>query len=159
MGPNLAFYTIAVLNAASTFGRVIPNIIADKIGPLNVIVPCAFLTGILQYSLVGARGTGSVMAIIALFGFFSGTLVSLPGTIYVQLAGEKNRSRIGTRMGMGFATASIGVLTGTPISGAVLKASSFEYVWIYGGTMLCAGSMLIMFCRLAQSEWKLWAKV
>lgn len=33
---NLAFYLLAILNAASTFGRVIPNLIADRIGPVRI---------------------------------------------------------------------------------------------------------------------------
>lgn len=36
---SLSFYLIPILNAASVFGRTLPNIIADKIGPLNVIIP------------------------------------------------------------------------------------------------------------------------
>ena len=107
MSESLSFYLLAILNAASTFGRLFPNILADKLGPMNVIVPGAFMTGILQFCLVSAHSAASVIAIIALYGFFSGTLVSLPATIYVHLAGPTNRGKIGTRMGMGFAFVSI----------------------------------------------------
>lgn len=99
------------------------------------------------------------MVVIALYGFFSGTLVSLPGTIYVHLAGPKNRSLIGTRMGMGFAIAGFGVLIGTPVSGAILNATKFEYVWIFGGTALIIASVLLALTRLTQGQWKLWVKV
>lgn len=30
---ELAFYTLSILNACSTFGRLIPNVFADRIGP------------------------------------------------------------------------------------------------------------------------------
>ena len=138
---------------------LISNLIADHIGPLNVILPCAFVCGILQYGLMGAHDTASVMVIIALYGFFSGTLVSLPGTIYVHLAGPQNRGLIGTRMGMGFAFVAVGILVGTPITGAILDASSFKYVWIFGGSMLIVGSAFIAMSRLAQGNWKIWVKV
>ena len=36
---SLSFYLVPILNAASIFGRTLPNILADKIGPLNVITP------------------------------------------------------------------------------------------------------------------------
>ena len=159
MEPGLAFYLLAVLNAASTFGRIIPNYIADRLGPLNIIFPSAGLAGLLQYGLIGAKSPAAVMVVIALYGFFSGTLVSLPATIYVQLAGAKNRGKIGTRMGMGFAFVSIGMLVGTPITGAILTRWGFKYVWIYGGTFSIAGSACMTLARMFQAEWKLRAKV
>lgn len=38
---SLAFYLLIILNAASLFGRIIPNFFADKTGPLNMLFPCA----------------------------------------------------------------------------------------------------------------------
>ncbi|KAK4553601.1 hypothetical protein LTR86_009397 [Recurvomyces mirabilis] len=121
--PNIAFYLLSIINAASTFGRIIPGYTADRVGPLNMIFPCTLLAGILCLCLAAAHSLGPVIAILVLYGFCSGTLVSLPPTIFVQLT--KNRAVIGTRMGMGFAITSMGMLAGTPISGAILGASSF----------------------------------
>ena len=39
---SLSFYLVPILNAGSVFGRTLPNILADKIGPLNVITPGMF---------------------------------------------------------------------------------------------------------------------
>ena len=36
---NLAFYLLPILNAASVPGRIIPNFIADYIGPFNILIP------------------------------------------------------------------------------------------------------------------------
>lgn len=123
------------------------------------MMPCAFVCGITQYGLIGAHSTASVMVIAVLYGFFSGTLVSLPPTIYVAMAGPKNRGKIGTRMGMGFAFVSVGILTGTPITGAILDNYGFKYVWIFGGTFLTFGSFILALARFAQGGWKLWVKV
>jgi predicted membrane protein len=38
-GTSLAFYIIPILNFGSISGRIVPNWLSDKIGPLNVIVP------------------------------------------------------------------------------------------------------------------------
>ncbi|KAF7185693.1 MFS-type transporter dbaD [Pseudocercospora fuligena] len=151
--PDLGFYLLAILNAASTFGRVIPNFIADRLGPFNVIIPCTFATGILCLCLIAAKSIAPVIIIAALYGFFSGTFVSLPATIYVHIT--KNRGMIGTRMGMGFAVTSIGILVGTPISGAILSASSFTYVWVFGGIMTVLAAVLICVCRVSKGGWKL----
>lgn len=36
---NLAFYLLAIINSASVFGRIIPNFVADRTGPFNMIIP------------------------------------------------------------------------------------------------------------------------
>jgi predicted MFS family arabinose efflux permease len=46
---SLSFYLVSILNAASVFGRTLPNILADKIGPLNVIAPGEFCSDGLKY--------------------------------------------------------------------------------------------------------------
>ena len=97
---NMGFYLLSVLNAGSVFGRIIPNFIADRTGPMNMIVPCALISGILALCLIAARTLAPVIVICALYGFFSGSFVSLPPTILVHLT--DNRAMIGTRMGMCF---------------------------------------------------------
>jgi hypothetical protein len=37
MDATLASYLLAIINAASTFGRVIPGVLADKFGRLNIV--------------------------------------------------------------------------------------------------------------------------
>ncbi|KAK5169418.1 uncharacterized protein LTR77_005394 [Saxophila tyrrhenica] len=159
MEPNLAFYLLAILNGSSTFGRLIPNIIADRIGPFNVLTPCATMCAVLQYCLISAKSSAAVIVILALYGFFSGTLVSLPATCYVHLAGPTRRGLIGTWMGMGFAFVSLGILCGTPITGAILAAYSFTEVWIFGATFILVGSFFTILSRLAQADWKIFVKV
>jgi len=97
---NMAFYLLSVLNAGSVFGRIIPNYIADRTGPLNMIIPCALMSGVLALCLLAAHTLAPVIVICALYGFFSGSFVSLPPTILVHLTA--NRAMIGTRMGMCF---------------------------------------------------------
>lgn len=149
--PNLGFYLLAILNGSSLFGRIFPNMVADRVGPFNMLVPCVFATGILGLCLIAARSIAPVIVIAVFYGFFSGTFVSLPPTIYVKITA--NRGMIGTRMGMGFAITSLGLLVGTPISGAILSASSYTYVWLFGGLLtLCAGC-LVTAARVCKGGW------
>ena len=37
---DLSFYLLSVLNAASVFGRIIPGLLADKLGSLEVLIGC-----------------------------------------------------------------------------------------------------------------------
>ncbi len=47
MDRNLALYLLAIMNAGSVFRRLIPSAFADKIWPLNIFIPFAFITALL----------------------------------------------------------------------------------------------------------------
>jgi predicted MFS family arabinose efflux permease len=125
-------------------------------GPLNIIIPCALLSGILIFCLIPVTGVAGIVIICIFFGFFSGTFVSLPPTIIVHMS--PNRGLIGTRMGMCFAFVSLGVLIGTPIAGAILDASDFTSVWIFGGVLTFVGGSIMFASRIAFKGWKLMIK-
>jgi MFS family permease len=150
---NIAFYLLSFLNAASIFGRIVPNIIADKTGPLNIISPCAIIAGILTLCLIPVRSESSLVAIVVLFGFFSGTLVSLPPTVIVHLT--KDRRFIGTRLGMCFAFSSVGALISTPIGGVLINGKD-EYwsTWLLGGVFSIAGGLFMVVVRVISKGWK-----
>lgn len=154
---NLSFYLLAILNTASIAGRTIPNFIADKTGPFNVIVPCGFAAGVIIFGLIGTHTIAAVVTISILYGFFSGTFVSLPPACFVLLS--PNRGLIGTRMGMGFAIISIGGLIGTPIAGALLNSHGWVAVWAYAGATASAGPLLMGASRMVRSRGKLLVKV
>lgn len=154
---NLAFYLLAIINTGSVFGRIIPNFVADRTGPFNMIIPCCIMSGVLSLCLIAVRSVGGLIVVCVLYGFFSGALVSLPPTIFVHLS--PNRGMIGTRMGMGFAIVSVGLLIGTPICGWILNGSSFTYVWVFGGVCVVAGSALMIASRVAKAGPSLMKKV
>jgi predicted MFS family arabinose efflux permease len=148
---NLAFYLLSILNAASVFGRIFPNIIADRLGPMNIVLTCALLTGILVFCLISIHNVGGMVVFTLFFGFFSGSFVSLPPTVIVHLTPD--RRFIGTRLGMYFSMVAIGTLIGAPIGGAILKASGFTALWIYGGTLVTVGGLFIFATRVAHKGW------
>ncbi len=40
-----SFYALAVMNVTGMLGRIIPNYLADRLGVLNVYIPCLATTG------------------------------------------------------------------------------------------------------------------
>ncbi|KAJ9649546.1 hypothetical protein H2199_000322 [Coniosporium tulheliwenetii] len=152
---NLAFYLLPILNASSIFGRIFPNMVADRVGPFNIIVLCAVISGILALCLNAVSSIGSLIVFCILYGFFSGSFVSLPPTILVALS--PNRGIIGTRMGMNFACVAVGVLIGTPIAGAILDTSGFTGVWVFGGVLTVVGGCVMAVARVCKIGWKLTA--
>lgn len=148
---EFSFYTLAILNGASTFGRILPNIIADAIGPFNVIIPCALFAGICTLSLLSITAVPSFVVFLIFYGFFSGAFVSLPPPVLIALS--PNRALMGTHMGMAFAGVACGVLVGTPIAGAILKRYGYDAIWIYGGVFTCAGAFVMFVARGMKLNW------
>lgn len=138
-----AFNLLPVLNAASVFGRILPNLIADHAGPFNLLIPAIFVSGLLAFCWIAAHSGVSLFVIAALFGFSSGAFVSLPPIAIVTLT--PSMRVLGTRMGMAFATASFGLLIGTPVAGVILHDTrrwaglqAFAAVFVvFGGVLLC----------------------
>lgn len=154
---NLGFYLLPILNSASVAGRIVPNLIADKIGPFNMIVPAVLVAGVIIFGLIGTHSIAGIIIVALLYGFFSGAFVSLPPACFVLLS--PNRGMIGTRMGMGFAIISIGGLIGTPVGGAILSSSSWTGLWAYAGATAVAGGLLMGVSRMVRSHGKLIVKV
>lgn len=136
MSAALAFYMLPIMNAGSAFGRIIPNFLADKTGPLNMLLPCSFISALLAYCWIAIDNTAGVIVFCVLYGFFSGTFVSLPPTTVVSLSPSLNV--VGTRMGMNFCFAGLGLLVGTPVAGAILHSGS----WL-GMQLFCASSVVV----------------
>ncbi|EIW74274.1 MFS general substrate transporter [Coniophora puteana RWD-64-598 SS2] len=155
---ELAFYFLSILNATSTFGRIIPNFIADYIGPLNTILPCTFASAILAFGWLGVDNVGGLLAFSIIYGFTSGTFVSLPASTVASLTPDL--TRVGTWMGMCFAAAGLGVLVGTPVAGALIDIENGVY-WkaqLFCAILILVGAVSIAAARVLRAGVKIvWA--
>jgi MFS family permease len=175
---SLAFYLIPIVNAGSVFGRTIPNAISDYTGPLSceynlqfklgnlltwntVFGPAGVLCGALTLCLIVATNLGGVVTVSLLYGFFSGVYVALPPVCFVRLTADK--SKVGTRIGMGFAFTSVAVLTGGPGGGGVLGTNvpdlHWRSLWIYGGVCSIIGGVMLLALRIYLTKGKLYMKM
>ncbi|KAF8610236.1 MFS general substrate transporter [Ceratobasidium sp. AG-I] len=150
---NLAFYSLAILNAASIFGRTIPNFIADKYGPFNLLIPCATIAGVLIFAMFGVKSSGSLVIFAILYGFFSGAYISLIPPVFISLS--RNMQEIGLRLGLAFAVLGLSALTGTPIAGALLTD---HFMWwrpiMFSGIVVLVGAALLLAARRIQVQRK-----
>ncbi|KAF2476190.1 MFS general substrate transporter [Lindgomyces ingoldianus] len=159
MSFHLAGYLIPILNAASIFGRIIPGILADKVGRFNMQVLMSFFTGILVLALaLPASGNAAFIAFAALYGFASGAYVSLAPA---QIAFISKVEQIGIRVGMLFSIVSFAGLAGSPIAGAIVSRDhgGFDGLCIFAGVMLLAGATMFVFTRAIVAEYKIFVKV
>ena len=144
MNDDVAFYLLPVLNAGSIFGRIVPGLVADKVGSLNTIIPCAGACVVLAFAWLGINNATGMWVFSVLYGFFSGAIVSLPPTIVAKISPDM--SLVGTRMGMSFTFAGLGLLIGNPIAGAILNipegkfkgAQAFAAATLLGGALAFA---------------------
>ncbi|TFY59369.1 hypothetical protein EVJ58_g5825 [Rhodofomes roseus] len=93
LSSTISFYTIAILNAGSIAGRLIPNGLADVAGRFNVMCPIAFISTILLFSLFGVKSVAAVVIFAILYGFFSGAIASLFPPVLAGMA--RHPSEIG----------------------------------------------------------------
>jgi MFS family permease len=147
INPELAFYFLPILNAGSVVGRLLPNFLADKTGPINMFLPCTLFTGVMAFAWMGIFNEGGLFVFALLYGFFSGSFVSLPPACISSLTSDL--STLGTRLGMNFFISGFGVLVGTPIAGALI-AQNFLYAKIF-----CAVCITVAACLIASARFLL----
>lgn len=144
---TLAFYTLAIVNAGSVGGRLLPTFLADIVGVYNMLLPCMASSAILLWAIFGAKTSAGVIVVSLLFGFSSGAYVSLIPNLLACLA--RNISEIGVRMGVAFSVVGIAMLVGTPIDGALLGP---KYQWwkviVFCGIVVSTGFSLMFISRL-----------
>lgn len=158
---SMSFYLVPILNAGSVFGRTLPNILSDKIGPINVIIPGAFICAILVFCNTAVDSLGGLVVQALLFGFFSGIFIALPPVCFFSLTADK--TKLGTRLGMGFAVIALGVLAGGPGGGGILQADpenlNWTGTWAYSGATLLAAGAIFFLVRFLKVGLKLMVKV
>ena len=151
MSTELASYLISILNGASFFGRVIPGILADKVGRLNMFFAAALCTGILLFCWPKITSNAGIIVFSALYGFFSGGVISLTSVCIAFV--PKDARNIGTYLGQGMAVISVAALIGPPISGAlVTRYGGFTQVSIFSGVVVLAGACTLLLAKQASGK-------
>lgn len=148
-GEKFGFYLLPILNAASIAGRILPNFLTDKVGPLDILIPASLASGILALCWIGIRNLPGMVVFAILYGFFSGGFVSLPPVALVSLTPDLRT--LGTRMGQAFFVSSLGLLVGAPAAGAILnQTGSYLGLELFSGLTLFLTGILFVWTRYAK---------
>jgi MFS family permease len=148
MSAQLAGYLLAILNAASIFGRTIPGWIADHIGRFNVMIITMVLSGTITLAIwLPARGNAPIIVFTILYGFASGAFVSMAPAVVAQISDIR---KIGVRTGTMFMVSSMGALFGNPIGGRLITAANGSYVGlqIFCGVVMLVGAAVFSASRV-----------
>ncbi|KAJ0164014.1 Riboflavin transporter MCH5 [Colletotrichum tanaceti] len=157
-GP-MSFYIVSVFNAASCAGRILPNFISDTLGPFNILAPFMFITGAAAMGMTAVQSEGALVAMAIVLGFLGGVFPSMPPVCFARLTRDK--SKIGTRMGMGYAISSLGYLAGAPGAGAILgsvKPLQWTGLWVYCGMASFASGIIYAAIRISNTGWRVRVK-
>ena len=133
----LAFYLVAIINGSSAFGRILPNLLADTLGPFNMIVGLSLCSIVLAFGWMGVDSVAGICVFAVLYGFFTGGYVSLPTPCVTSIT--ENLHEVGARVGMIFLFAGLGMLVGSPIAGALVDLNTGTF-W---KTQVCCAMLLV----------------
>jgi len=152
VSPDLAFYMIIIMNAGSIPGRVVPGMVADKIGSLAIMIPAVLLSGVILLAWISVKTQASLIAVSFFFGLTSGSLQAMLPSTVVFLCPDL--SKLGTNLGMTLFSSGIGLLVGTPIAGAIVDHQStagsevvFWGAFTFSGIAVLIGGLLLLAVR------------
>ncbi|KAF1948279.1 MFS general substrate transporter [Byssothecium circinans] len=147
----MAFNLLVAMNAANLLGRFIPNILADRYGGINALLPLTVVSTIMLIILPWIHALPTLLVFSLIYGFSSGSVMVLPAPIIVNLS--PNSAELGVRMGLAYICAAFGSLLGNPISGAVKHDGSegavneFKKVWWTAALIMGAGVLALCSTR------------
>ncbi|SAM83860.1 related to MCH4-monocarboxylate transporter [Ustilago bromivora] len=159
MPPWLLPYLVPLLNLGSVFGRLIPNLLADKFGCLNMFVVTSISASIAAYGWLSVDSVPKLILFCIFYGAFSGSYVALQGPTVAMLTQDK--SRLGSRMATSCIFAAIAVLIGNPAAGAIInvEARHFKPAQILCATLIVGATMCLMLTRYLCAGNKVFVKV
>ncbi|OQE43348.1 hypothetical protein PENCOP_c003G06762 [Penicillium coprophilum] len=154
MSRDSSFYMLIIMNAGSVPGRVMPSIIADKIGNLSVMIPSVLLTGILMLAWISVGSQSGLIAISVFVGLTSGSIQAvLPATVAFLCP---DLSKLGTNIGMTLFASGLGLLIGSPVAGAILdhqRTSEGDVFWgtlTFSALFILAGGVCLIIARVVK---------
>ncbi|KAF1846362.1 MFS monocarboxylate transporter-like protein [Cucurbitaria berberidis CBS 394.84] len=157
---SISQHILAILNAASIFGRGLPGPVADRLGRFNVMIACSTMCTISILGLwlnIGSSIPGLV-AFAVVYGFFSGSAYSLTPVCVAQLCKtEDYASRYGTAYGI----VSFATLAGVPLSGTILSAGrgdNYSPLILFCGATYATSTLIFIMARGVSKGWRLRTK-
>ncbi|KAK9459572.1 major facilitator superfamily domain-containing protein [Lipomyces oligophaga] len=145
---NLSSYLISIQNAGSCAGRVVPGLLADKVGRFNMYVFGLFLSAVLTAGLwIPASSHVAIIFYAALYGFSSGIALTLWQPMIAEISPIQD---VGARLGAVSAFQSFSSLLGVPVAGAIIDSNNGKY-WgaaTFAAIMMCTAGTVAMIAKI-----------
>ncbi|CZT20768.1 related to monocarboxylate transporter 4 [Ramularia collo-cygni] len=140
-----------VLNGAGLPFRILPPLLADRYGPLNVMAPVMFLLTVVAFCFLPVKTPAGLYTYAVVYGCASSAFQCIVPSTVASITTDM--TKFGTRLGMAFGTLSFAALTGPPIGGALQIQGGYvgAILWAAASTMICAG--LVLASRITRMGW------
>ncbi|KAI9043015.1 MFS general substrate transporter [Aspergillus affinis] len=151
--------SLVVLNGASFFGRIIPGMIAGRVGSFNTMCVLGMLSTVLVLGLwLPDSGFGGAVVFSVTFGFTSASTVSLGPAMLFQMSDLRSITR---NLAVLYLVQSFAGLTSSPIGGALLDVGhkGALYLQLFCGLMTGVGTLITLLARHWLTKGALWAKI
>ncbi|KZN94290.1 putative transporter [Penicillium chrysogenum] len=157
---QMSYAVLVFLNLGAVFGRFLPGLVADRLGRFNVMIMSSFICSLftltlwLSADLVEPHSLGMVISYAVLFGFWSGTAISLAPVCISQVCEIQD---YGKRVGTTWTIVSVGTLIAIPIAGAIQQHNNGEYygLIIFGGVLYISSTIAFIVSRGICKGWAL----
>ncbi|KAI8136872.1 major facilitator superfamily domain-containing protein [Fennellomyces sp. T-0311] len=146
---------IAVSAATNAIGRVVSGYVADRMGPVNTNILFLIISGLSSFLIWGFAYTYStLMAFMAIFGFFCGSYFALLSPITASLLGMAKFPSGLSLILLGNAVAVLGPNIASAIEGAVegvISEPFFTYK-MFSGVAYILGALVMFWLKLSMSR-------
>ena len=148
------------MNGVGLPARVIPAYFPDRyLGPLNLIMPFAAITGVVLYSWIAVNNVTGVWIFAAVYGVLAAVVQGLFPAVLTSLTTDPMKAAV--KAGMDFGVAGIACFSGPPLAGALIEKGngSYTYAQIFAGSSMLVAFMALSICRWTQVGFKVKAKI
>lgn len=151
-----SYTLLSLLNAGSVVGRLLPSLLADKLGRFNIIIVTIALSSasVLGLWLPAGDSPRMLVAFAVIFGFASGSNLGLIAVCLGQLCEPGEYGRF---FGTAMTVASLGTLSSLPIAGALLGVGDRETGWtaaiVFSGASYAVALGCYMAARILAVGW------
>ncbi|USP79691.1 hypothetical protein yc1106_06965 [Curvularia clavata] len=141
--------------------RVLPTYYADKVGRLNVLIPFAFVCGVMMFAWIGIKSIATLYVFAVIYGSGSAVIQALWPAVIGNMTREGDLKKAGVRMGMAFTIVSVSSFTGPPLAGALIQINDGDYTYANAWAALSffVGGCLLVATRVSLVGWDWKAKV
>lgn len=147
MSTSKAYMMLTFYNITGIPGRWASGLAADKFGRFNTMIGFAAMATVVIFAIWLPFGHvyGAMLAFTLLYGFATGTVMSLTPVCCGQICKTKD---YGKRYGMLYLFCSFAVLFGIPVSGLLIKGDNYD-----GLVGLCGAAYAVSFIFLIASRY------
>ncbi|KAK0649332.1 major facilitator superfamily domain-containing protein [Cercophora newfieldiana] len=141
---------LLVLNGMGIPGRLLPNHLADRFGPINIFIPTGIIAGTCILSWMAVNSVTGLYVWAVFYGMAAGGIQSLFPAGLSSLTTDLRKA--GIRLGMAFSIISFATLVGPPIAGVIITLSggSYQGAQVFAGVSMLVGTAFMGAAKMAR---------